>query len=234
MAAKDPTHCAPTRSSYAPVARSSSTSFLEERAIARRWTVDEIQARIAEAPTFRFDRPPADLLEGLVQQYQIVTGDQIATRRPNKRNLLAACYRVHGADVIPYIADEFAVRGTAQNLLGIIRSSPPRGTEDVPPPLDHIGTGTDPSHVDRTSAQPVAPVLDRASGGPTDHDGPPCPIERCLPGLIYCECHRPVFDPRSRRRYDRRRSNPDAARYFGDQIDSSGSGSPTTPGTRAR
>jgi len=33
---------------------------------------------------------------------------------------------------------------------------------------------------------------------------------------IYCEKHQPAFDPTSRRRYDRRPSNPDAAVCFAD------------------
>src|SRR5687768_4593935 len=97
--------------SYARVARTSSTSFPEQRANARRWTTAETRSRIGAAARFRFGPPTAAQLEHLVERYQVITGDLIRTRQ--KRNLFAACYRVHGADLIPIVADEYTLQGTA-------------------------------------------------------------------------------------------------------------------------
>jgi len=224
MADETTGHDAPARSSYAPLAHSSSTLF-EDRAIAKRWTDAETRSRVSHGPKFRFDRPSAALLDQLVQRYQSITGDQI--RRHKKRNLLAACYRVHGADVIPYIADVFTVQGTAQNLLGIIRCASPRGTGALQPLAANDAGG-------RCDTNTVPRVLDGASERSPDHDGPPCPIEVCLPDLIFCQDHFPAFDPTSHRRCDRRPSNPDAACYFGDQANKSADSKSATSGARAR
>lgn len=182
--------------SYARVARSTSTTFKEESATARRWTESEIRSRIEDAPPFRLDPPSTVLLQHLAQQYQDLTGDPVRTQR--KRNFLAACYRVHGPDLVPLIRDEFATGGTARNLLGVIRCMPPRSEEESLSPADSGAPAT------------PTPVSEMAAG----HHGPPCPIERCLPGLVYCQSHQPPFDPTSRRRYDRRPSNPLASHYF--------------------
>ncbi len=215
----------PTRSSYARVARSSSSPLLEERASARRWTTAETRARMGAAPKFQFEPPSDALVDHLVKRYQDVTGDQIRSRP--KRNLLAACYRLHGPDLVPFIAHQFAVQGTAQNLLGIIRCSSPRGSDDGQPAADNgVGPGTD--------ASPVPQFSDVAHDRPNDHHGPPCPIECCLPNLIHCYGHWPAFDPRSQRRYDRHPSNPDAARYFSAPGNGSGLGALANNAARAK
>ena len=182
--------------------------------------------------SFQFDRPSEAELGRLVQQYENITGDRITSRRPNKRNLVAACYRVHGADVIPYIADVFAVRGTAQNLLGLIRSSVPRPTGAVPGPVDDEARSTRADSGERSSpaiAAVSSGIVDRTN----DHDGPPCPIEHCRPNLIYCDQHY-RFGSHPKRRYDRRPSNPEAARYFGNADRDSTTDAATTVGTGAR
>jgi hypothetical protein len=194
------------------IARSSSTTFKEEGASARRWTPAETRSRVEAGPKFRFDPPSIVLLSQLVNQYRDITGDLIRT--PRKRNLLAGCYRVHGADVIPFIRDEFAIRGTAQNLLGVIRCAPPRGEHDRLPLPDQL---RNPLLGERRSG-----IDDAATRAPADHDGPPCPVERCLRDLIYCAGHQPPFDPASRARYDRRPSNPDADSYFSTQSSNTG------------
>jgi hypothetical protein len=136
---------------------------------------------MAGAPKFGFLSPPRPLLDALIAEYEALTGDPVRTLA--KRNLLAACYRVHGPDTTAFIADEFARRGTVANLLGIVRTALPRS----------------------------GAVAELAPG---DHAAPPCPADECLPHFIYCTGHRPAFDGSSGRRYDRRRSNPDAAVYF--------------------
>jgi hypothetical protein len=197
-----------------------STSFLDERASARRWTRAEIQSRICDAPTFRFGPVPRARLDELASRYQAVTGDPLRTVK--QRNMLAACYRVHGEDAIPFIADEFALRGTAQNLLAIVRLTPPRDAGDgqlpapAPATADLEGHGTPEPPRENSTA---------------DHPGLPCPLEQCLPTVIYCEDHRPAFGSAPRRQYDRIPANPDAASYFGDQGKAGGHGSPPPHGT---
>jgi hypothetical protein len=211
--AGDPGYYAPARSTREHVARSSSTSFSEEGASARRWTRAETRSRVNEAPEFRWDSPSETVLDYLAQAHLNITGQRI--RSVSQRDLLAACYRVHGADVLPYIADEFHVQGTAQNLLGIIRCAPPREMSIARPLADN-------EVKPRTDADAVAGTRDTAFEAASGQNGPPCPIERCLPNLIYCDDHRPAFDPASRRRYDRRASNPDAAPYFADHAQTAG------------
>jgi hypothetical protein len=71
----------------------------------------------------------AEALDAVVQEYERITNDLV--RRPKKRDLIAACYRVHGEDFLPFVADYFRVEGTAQNLLGVIRRAEPRlGSDD--------------------------------------------------------------------------------------------------------
>ena len=226
MADEDSGRYAHSRSSYARVARStSSSSFLEERASARRWSRAYTKARMATAPAFRLAPPSAALLDRLVQQYQATTGDKI--RRPGKRNFLAACYRVHGADVMPFIADEFAARGTAENLLGIIRSSPPRESPATEPNSDRAGRYSPAPQSPGKEAPDIKPpphprAAPSSRATAPDHDGPPCPVEHCLPNLIFCEDHRIHFDPTSKRRKDRHPSNPEAACYFVDHPEVAG------------
>jgi hypothetical protein len=230
VADEEPGRSAHTRS-YAPVARS--TTFLDEGATARRWTREETRSRIAGAPLFRFGPPSAAFLDELVLQYQAITGDRIRPR--GKRNLLAACYRLHGADLIPYVADGFAVLGTAQNLLGLIRCAPPRESGDEPV-LANAEVGRAPAPL--RTAQPTVESLAGSGSLPrglgVDHSGLPCPAEHCLPGLIYCEGHRPRFDPTSKRRYDRRPSNGNAAGYFGGKENKADDGSWISPRAPAK
>jgi hypothetical protein len=97
---------------YARVALNSTSSVLEEGATAtRRWTRQETVARVASAPPFRHPSPDELLLRELVAGYEHITGD--AVRRPAKRNLIAACHRVHGDAFLPLVAHRFASTGTA-------------------------------------------------------------------------------------------------------------------------
>jgi hypothetical protein len=140
---------------------------------------------MAGAPPFRHPSPDESLLRELVAGYEHVTGD--AVRRPAKRNLVAACYRVHGAAFLPLVARRFASTGTATNLLGDIRCLPP----------------TDPTHdTERPPRRASAAALPPAS--------------ELAPGLTYPAGEPPPFDPTSTRRYDRRPSNLDAASFFSD------------------
>ena len=191
----------------------------------RRWTAEERDQHIAAAPPFRHDSPSSDKLADLVRCYVALTGDPIRPERPAKRNLLAACYRVHGDDVMAVLADAFAASRTAINLLGEIRSRPPRRLD---PALVGAADG------ERPSAEPVRPdPTSRASAAAIADPGPAstiettrerapdghggdcgCPEADVLPNVIYCAAHRPPFDGASKRRWDRTSANPDAARFF--------------------
>src|SRR5439155_8361126 len=63
------------------------------------------------------------LLQELIRGYEALTTDRVV--RPAKRNLLAACYRVHGDNFLGIVARLFAARGSARNLLGVIRGTDP-------------------------------------------------------------------------------------------------------------
>lgn len=125
--------------SYAPVARSDST-FLEGRVGATRWSATELARHIPTSPRFRYGPVSKEALDALVQEYVRITNDPV--RRPKKRDLIAACYRVHGEDFLPFVADYFRVEGTAQNLLGVIRRAEPRvGGDDGE--SAHVEVGAD-------------------------------------------------------------------------------------------
>ena len=149
---------------------------------------------MASAPQFLHPSPDESLFEELVAGYEHITGD--AVRRPAKRNLVAACYRVHGDAFLPLVARRFASSGTVTNLLGDIRCLQP--TEPV-------------READGLRRDATAAALLR----PPD----------LAPGLTYPADAPPRFDPTSKRRYDRRASNPDAASFFSD--DELGVPSPT-------
>ena len=74
---------------------------------------------MAAAPPFRLPRPDEATHDELVRGYEHITGDPV--RRGAKRNYVAACYRVHGDGFLPLVQRLFVSRGTAVNLLGVIR-----------------------------------------------------------------------------------------------------------------
>lgn len=115
------------------VARSTST-FLEEGASAtrakKRWSKEETQERCAAGPLFRHLPPDEALLKELVAGYTHITGDPVRTQP--KRNLVAACYRVHGDEFLPLVQRLFARNGTSTNLLGELRCLHPADHADGP------------------------------------------------------------------------------------------------------
>lgn len=191
----------------------------------KRWTAEERDQNIAEAPSFRHLPPSSDKLDDLVRRYVALTGDPIRLERRAKRNLLAACYRVHGDDVMAVLADEFAASGTAINLLGEIRRRPPRRPD---PALVEAAAGEPPAAAparpDPTSRASAAAIAEpgpariietQRERAPDAHGGDcGCPEADVLPTVIYCAAHRPPFDGASKRRWDRTSANPDAARFF--------------------
>jgi hypothetical protein len=81
-------------------------------------------ARVATGPEFRYLNPTPSQLEEQVRGYEQITGSRVL-RQP-QRNLIAACYRVHGDDFVALVREWFARTGTTNNLLGELRVLPPR------------------------------------------------------------------------------------------------------------
>lgn len=162
------------------------------RPVARRWTRQEFQAHLASAPRFFHDAPTRDRLDALEAWYTRLTGEPGG--RAGRRNLLAAGHRVHGPDYEAFVADRFHETGTTTNLLGEVRCASPRTSRlAAPSSMPSVASSW---RVDRVA-------LDCG-----------CPVGRLLPLLVYCEGHRPPFDPTDAWRHDRRSSNPEAVRFF--------------------
>jgi hypothetical protein len=172
----------------------------------RRWTTEETRARTATGPEFLHPGPSPSDLEGLVRTYEHITGDTV--RRHAQRNLIAACYRVHGDEFPALVAEEFERTHTATNLLGELRVLPPRerGQVTTDPPDSTANHESPPPTEGAVPAHPYQANPDSAWCG--------CPEEDLVPGLLYCAGHRPVFGSAPTRRYDRRESNPAAAYFF--------------------
>ncbi len=119
---------------------------------------------------------------------QLVAGYEAITgvrvRSFRKRDLIAATSRTWGPLFLDALQRRLAESGTETNLLADLRSGPPRSAVSV----RHIH--------------------------PEAHWSCPCAEESLLTDVIYCAAHRPLFDPTSKRRYDRHPSNPAAARFF--------------------
>jgi len=110
-------------------------------------------------------------------------------RRPKKRHFIAACYRVHGEEFLPLVERLFMAKGSITNLLGEIRRLVPTPTRTT----------------ELEGSPPPLPSVTHASSEP-------------LPRVIYSDADRVPFDPASTRRYDRRRSNPDAAGFSDEEM----------------
>jgi hypothetical protein len=152
---------------------------------------------MAAAPPFRLPRLDEATLDELVRGYEHITGD--AVRRDAMRNYVAAGYRVHGDNFLPLVQRLFVSRGTAVNLLGVIRClAPETATPQVEQAVDEM-------------------VEER-----------PRPSSELAPGLTCPANEPPPFNPTSNRRYDRPPSHPDAIGFFDDdELGAGPSRSPT-------
>lgn len=212
----------PRNYAHARVAPGDSTSSLKKDASAtRRWTRAETRSRAEAAEGFHYPSPTPSQLCDLVSCYEQITGDIVRTRP--KRNLLAACYRVHGDDFLALVRETFARTGTATNLLGELRVLQPRQARpaadpDSPTPAMEAASSQRP----RTSAGRL--VRAKANGVDTDSAWCGCPEEVLRPGLLYCEVNRPKFGSAPKRRYDRRPSNPAATSFFSARAEPSATG----------
>jgi hypothetical protein len=150
---------------------------------------------VAAAPEFAYPRPTPSQLDDLVHSYEQMTGD-VVLRQP-KRNLVATCYRVHGEDFLRFVGEAFERTGTATNLLGELRTLPPRQAKE---------TGKAAAKAESPGPAPDLSEADSAWCG--------CREEALRPGLLYCASHRPEYLSAPQRRYDRRPSNPGATLFF--------------------
>lgn len=203
--------------SYARVAPVRSTSSLKESASAtRRWTHEETRARATAGPQFRLPGPDRSLLDALVAGYERITVSTV--RRPAQRNLIAACYRVHGEDFLRLVEETFARTGTTTNLLGELRvlqagDSAPVALTATTVMITDFSNG----HVDvtRQAAQEIEPPDRPATKSLADGVSAWCGCceEELRPDLLYCSAHY-RYGYAGKLRLDRRESNPAAARFL--------------------
>jgi hypothetical protein len=204
-----PRSYARARVAVAPVG--STSSWNEGASATRRWTKEETRARAVAGPRFRFPSPDRVTLDALVAGYEQIT--TIKVLRPRPRNLIAACYRVHGDDFLGLVREFFMLTGTADNLLGHIRELQPRAAS--------------PGDPEQGAAYPVLQAMAEGSESPESPGGAGggnqadadsawcgCSEDALRPGVLYCDSHRPVFGSMPRRQYDRKPCNPAAARFF--------------------
>jgi hypothetical protein len=223
---------APSRS-YAharvAVAPVDSTSSLKNSATAtKRWTREETRTRAAVSPEFRYPSPDPGQMDDLVRQYELATGDRVRTQP--KRNFLAACYRVHGDDLLPYAAELLQRTGTTTNLLGELRTREPRDGAARAKGSDQVqAVGTSPRLEQETASDDwiVSQLEDdgRDTGGPlADQVVRPsrenaesawcgCSEDELRPGVLYCSGHY-RYGAFPDHRYDRRPSNPHAVSFY--------------------
>jgi hypothetical protein len=91
----------------------------------RRWTRAETAERSASVlPSHGYPSPAR--LDEIVRDYETITGQPV--RSLPMRKLIAVCYAVHGEALPQLIAEVYAETGTTTNLLGVIRSRPPKET----------------------------------------------------------------------------------------------------------
>ncbi|HEY8868271.1 MAG TPA: hypothetical protein VIM30_02640 [Candidatus Limnocylindrales bacterium] len=184
---------------------------------ARRISRAEFNARISGAPRFIEEAVSEVELDRICAEYTAITGVRFTSTR--KRNLVAAAYRSLGPEFLPSVKDRFAETGTETNLLADLRTglSASVAARDPNQPTTSSAHG----HPGLSALRRTPEIASRQVGAGVTGAEPRsqcrCAEMDLLPGLIYCAAHRPPFDGRSRRRYDRRRSNPDAARFFTDE-----------------
>jgi hypothetical protein len=138
-----------------------SSPFEEGRSATRRWSNQEMHALLPTAPSFTGGRLDEVHLTQICEAYTGVTGDRVLT--PKKRGLVAACYRVHGEDFIPYVRAQFAATGST-NLLGVLRTSPARKHAPPAPTSPNADESSSPGADGGSSEGGVLPSSGRELG----------------------------------------------------------------------
>lgn len=189
------------------------------------------QARMAR-PSFRealrqvprrFDEPTVEEAESFHRCWFEVTGQRVT----EKMHLpLAVVWRVHGAATPRVLAVRFAAKGTTTNLI-VDMLEPERESDREP--LDQqqsdvhaasivVAANDQQAAGEESGERPAFDGWPTFSAPPEDADdewsSEPWAPEQVgeddlLPGLLYGESDVPPFDPKSRRRWDDRPSNPD-------------------------
>lgn len=176
--------------------------------------------------------PPITALE---EQELCLAYEALTCRRvwPKMLPLLRVILRRHGPDTIPLLGDLYE-QGSVQDLLIRLRdlprqasfltsseAAPHRPVAPSPAASAHV---SDEGEADRVAA--IAPLFGLGNQEPTPDekkcsgDGADlgawcgCPEAHLRPNVLYCEVHRPRFGSAPKLRYDRRISNPAAARLF--------------------
>jgi hypothetical protein len=142
-------------------------------AIPARVTREEMRDRLQRAPQPRLDYvTDPSITEALAEGYTKVTGENCGS--PGRRRFLSACYRVHGPDTLPLLAELYREAGDSTNLLLALREHQPRAVgTPVPtdptnvstvPPSPRVGIGTivpidEPSPVDGTIVSVDEPAV---------------------------------------------------------------------------
>ncbi len=178
------------------------------RTTANRISRDELETVIEQAPPFRRDWLTEEELDRVCAQYTAITCARVST--PAKRRMVAAACRTVGPEFLAVVEGEFRRTGTETNLLADLRGGRVGGP----------GSATSAAHSDpKTEPDRPAAIQPKTKSSATARPSVSldcgCAALLLLPDLIYCAWHRPTFDPTSNRRHDRRRSNPDAARFVG-------------------
>lgn len=157
MDSTPPRHAGQPETSYerasgatrARVAVASSYSATPSKKEARARASEVLDAKSnGPALTVPYQADPLFLRE-VATRYTALTGDPVKTEK--KLRFVAVCYRIHGDDFLPLVAELFADTGTATNLLLRVRSHPRRATEPAPqaePRLHVVEARTVPSGTD--------------------------------------------------------------------------------------
>jgi hypothetical protein len=181
---------------------------------ARRLSQAELTARISAAPPFVADRVSDDELDRMCAGYEAITGVRITTQK--KRAFVAAAYRSLGSHFLTAVRDRFSESGTETNLLADLRFGRVANTRSVDSVISSAPSAADRQEREAPRRAPHSPEPRKTDAADETTRRADCGCDEAdlLPGLIYCAAHCPPFDPTSRCRYDRRPSNPDAARFF--------------------
>jgi hypothetical protein len=181
---------------------------------------------LRQAPR-RFDEPTDEEAESFARCWTEITRQRVT---PKMHPALRVIWRVHGAAAPHVVATRFMAKGTTTNLLADMLQPESESVMETPveprvgaPARDDAAlapVGTDDPQSGRVELSEGPAFEDWpdfwAQDNYGDDDWSSEPAARVpnsgrdlLPGLLYGESDRPPFDPKSRRRWDDRISNPD-------------------------
>jgi len=180
---------------------------------------------LRQAPR-QFDEPTDEETESFARCWTEVTRQRVT---PKMLPALRVIWRVHGAAAPRVVANRFTAKGSLTNLLAdmlqpeteshVWASVEPRVATPPHDDAAFASVDTDDPHAGWEEPGEGPAFEDWPVSWAHDEDGdddwsledsrPPSGGYDLLPGLLYGEIDRPPFDPKSRRRWDDRASNPD-------------------------